>query len=77
MNIRTLIWRKSQETEENFTLRKYVILFFTKYYSGDQINKDDLGRACSTYKKKKICRGIGSGNPKETDYFGDQFVDGG
>jgi hypothetical protein len=30
-------------------------LLFTKYYSGDQIKKNKMGGACSTYVEKKRC----------------------
>jgi len=33
---------------------------FTKYYSGDQIKEDEMGRACSTHKRDEEC----------TQYFG-------
>ena len=34
----------------------------TKYYSGDQIKKNEIGRACSTYgRKERFILGVGEG----------------
>jgi hypothetical protein len=30
-------------------------VFLTKYYSGDQIKKTEVGRACSTYRVEERC----------------------
>jgi hypothetical protein len=37
-------WRKQHNEELNY---------LTKYYSGDQIEKDEMGGACSTYEERR------------------------
>ena len=39
-------WRKLHNEELND-------LLLTKYYSGDQIGKNEIGRVCSTYGERK------------------------
>ena len=47
------------------------------YYSGDQIEKNELGGAYSTYGGKgEACTGFGWGNLRERDDLGDPGVDG-
>jgi len=37
------------KTEENYTGRSSMIFTLTKYYLGDQIKEDEMGRACDMY----------------------------
>jgi len=32
-----------------------IILLLTKYYTGDQIKKNEMGRACGTYGRQERC----------------------
>jgi len=38
---------------ENYIVRSLMI---TEYYSGDQIEKNEMGRACSMYGEEKRCK---------------------
>jgi hypothetical protein len=50
-------------------------VILTKYCSGDQIKKTELGRACSTYEKRGAYR-LMMGNLREEGHLKDQGVDG-
>jgi hypothetical protein len=41
------IWR------EHYIMRNFIIVLFTKNYSGDQIRDDEMGRTCSTHKRNE------------------------
>jgi len=41
-------WRRLQNDE-------LIDLLLTKYYSGDQIEKNEMGGACSTYGREESC----------------------
>jgi hypothetical protein len=50
---------------------------FTKYYSGNQIEKNEMGCACSTYGGKiEMHTGFWLGDLREGDHLGDPGVDG-
>jgi len=44
----------------NNYVSKSITYIFIKYYSGDKIKEDGMGRACSTHGKDENC----------TEYFG-------
>jgi hypothetical protein len=49
----------------------------TKYHSGDQIKKTEMGRTCGTYGGEERCiQGFGGGNLREGDHLEDPGVDG-
>jgi hypothetical protein len=49
----------------------------TKYYSGDQIENNETGGACTTYGGKERCiQGSGGENLRESDHLKDPNVDG-
>jgi hypothetical protein len=37
------------EVNPNYIIRIFVLFTLHKYHSGDQIKKNDMGGACSTY----------------------------
>jgi len=47
--------RKRREAGNDCIMRSFVIVRFTKYYYGDQIEEDETGRACSTYGRDDKC----------------------
>jgi hypothetical protein len=49
------------------------LVVLTKYNSGDQMKKTEMGRACSTYGER---RGIYRGNLRVGDHLKDPGVDG-
>jgi hypothetical protein len=52
-------------------------VLFAKYYSGDQIRKDEKGGACSTYGRQERCiQGFGGGNLRERENLEDLGVGG-
>ena len=53
-------------------------MLLTEYSSGDQIEKNEMGWACSIYGgQERRVQGFGGGNLRERDRFGDRGVDGG
>jgi hypothetical protein len=51
---------KAGEWRKRKYIRKNLSAFLTKYYSHDQIKKNEMGRACSTYGGKERCiQGLG------------------
>ena len=61
-------WRKLHNEEINDPL--------TPYFSGDQIEKDEMGGACSTMGRGEMYVGLWWGNLRERDYLEDSGVDG-
>jgi hypothetical protein len=51
-------------------------VFITKYYSGNQIEKNEMSGACSTYGGEKVHTGFRWGDLREGDHLGDPDVDG-
>ena len=53
------------------------MFLLTKYYSGDQIQKNEMGRACRTYGGRGgVYVGFWWGNLRERDHLKDPGVDG-
>jgi hypothetical protein len=51
-------------------------VLITKYYSGNQIEKNEMGGACSTYgEKREVHTGFWWGDPREGHHLGDPGVD--
>jgi hypothetical protein len=48
----------------------------TKYYSGNQIKKNEMGGVCSTYGGREVPTGFWWGDLKGGDHLGDPGVDG-
>ena len=53
-----------------------MILLLTKYYSGDDIEKIEVGRACSTQGEGEVYTEFWQGNRKDREHFKDRGVDG-
>jgi hypothetical protein len=51
-------------------------VFVTKYHSGDQIRKTEMGRPCSTYVKGRRAYRVWWENLREGDYLKDPGIDG-
>jgi len=52
-------------------------VLLTKHYSGDQIEKNEMGGACSRYGVRgEVHTGFWCGNLRERDYLEDPGVDG-
>ena len=47
-----------------------------KYYWGDKINEDEMGRVCSMYGGRDMHTGFWCGSLKERDLLEDQLVEG-
>jgi len=45
-------------------------------FSVDQIEKNQMGGACSTYGDRRVIYGVWRGNLRERDHLGDSGVDG-
>jgi len=53
-------------------------VLLTQYFSGDKIEKNDMGGACSTYGgEERRIQGFGGKNLRERDHVEDPSVDGG
>jgi hypothetical protein len=44
---------EEEEEERNCTMKNLVLLFIIKYYPGDQIKNDVMGRACTANDRDK------------------------
>ena len=64
----TGVWRKLHNEEIN------NLYYFTTYYSGDQIEKNDMGGECCTV--GKLYKGFWWGNLSEREHLEDPGVDG-
>jgi hypothetical protein len=53
-----------------------IIVILTKYYSGDQIRKNEMDGACSTYRGGEVLSVFWWGNLRERDQLEDLGVDG-
>jgi len=51
-------------------------LYNIQYCSGYQIEKSEVGRACSTYGGEERCRGFWWGNMRERNHLEDPDIDG-
>ena len=55
----------------------YIILPLTQYFSGDKIQKNEMGVSCSAYGGgERRIQGFGSGNLMERGHLGEPGVDG-
>jgi hypothetical protein len=64
-------WRKLHNEELN------DLYCSTKYCAGDKMWKNETGWACGTYGGRERCaQGVGGGNQRERDHWGDQDVEG-
>jgi hypothetical protein len=53
-----------------------VLVIITKYYSGDQIKKNEMGGACNRYGGGDVNSGFWWGNQRERDHLEDRGLDG-
>ena len=53
-----------------------MYVFFTRCCSGDQIEKNEMGRTCSTYGRGEVYTGFWLGNLSERDHLEERGVDG-
>jgi hypothetical protein len=51
-------------------------VLITKYYSGNQMEKNEMGGACGTYGGGEVHTGFWWGDLREGDHVGDPGVDG-
>jgi len=56
-------------------MKNLMVLCLTQYCSGDQIEKNEMGGACSTYERIGVYR-LWWGNPMERDHLEDPGIDG-
>jgi hypothetical protein len=68
--------KRQQASADNYIMRSLMIGTLTKYRSGDQIEKNEMGGACSTYGEGEACIGFWWGNLRDRAYWGDPGVDG-
>jgi hypothetical protein len=66
----------------HMTIKNYGLILHpirtlvTKYFSGNQIEKNEMGGAYSTYGGKEVRTGFWWGDLREGDHLGDPGVDG-
>jgi hypothetical protein len=51
-------------------------VLLTRYYSGDQIKKNEMGGTCSTYGDRTGAYMVWWGNLRKRDHLEDQGLDG-
>ena len=67
----------SKQRGEDYIIRSLSSVLLTKYNSGDQIKKTEMGRRCSTYGGRgEVHTGLWWGNLREGDHLEDSGVDG-
>ena len=63
--------------KKDYIARSLIIALLNKYYSGDQIKKNDIGKACSMYVEEAMCKqGFGGGNLRKKRHLEDPGIDG-
>ena len=72
--LRRMFGPKRDEVTEDW--RKINKEELTQYYSGDKIEKNEMGGACSAYGGGKTYTGFWWANLKDRDYLGYTGVDG-
>jgi hypothetical protein len=66
-----------QGTGEECTTINCIICTLTKYYPGDEIKKNEMDRACGTYRGQGRCiQDNGGGNMIAGDHFEGRGIDG-
>jgi hypothetical protein len=54
--LRRIFWPKRDEVRgENYIMKTLMIFLLTQYFSGDKIEKNEMGGACSAYGGEERC----------------------
>jgi len=62
---------------ENYIMRNFIFCVFTKYCSGDQVEKNERGVACSAYGGDENCLpDFGGGKLMERNHLEEPSVNG-
>jgi hypothetical protein len=61
---------RCQGNEENYKIRSLMTCTLTHFFSGDQIEKNEMGGACSTYDGEDRCIEDLVGKPEAKRHLG-------